>query len=158
MSGRKSYKYINDFLFFVLIPDESMGKDAYLYCSGINIDRFLPITRGRHRPMSNPAIRGLQLVNVGVRALALANGATPMTLQGSECPGVDISRDSWSVERLLIKNAPGSLPDEIIRYCALELLKKIDKAIMLGAILPDKFLEADGLQLFIEAMCAKYGS
>ena len=157
MNAQKSYGYINDFLFFVLKPDNSKGRGTYLYCSGINIDRFLPITKGRHRPMSNPAIRGLQLVNLGVRALALANGATPKALQGNECAGIIPANDSWSAERLLIENVHGSLPDEIINYCVINLLKKIDKAIMLEAELPDKLLEPDELQVFLDAMCSKYG-
>ena len=108
--------------------------------------------------MSNPAIRGLQLVNLGVRALALEHGAIPETLHGNECAGMIPSNDSWSAEHLLIRNVPDSLPDEIIRYCVIHLLKKIDKAIMLGAMLPDKLLQPHELQLFIEAMCAKYGN
>ncbi len=158
MNETKPYEYINDFLFFILKPDSSRGRNTYLYCSGINIDRFLPITKGRHRPMSNPAIRGLQLVNLGVRALALANGATPKALPENKCSGIVPSKDSWSMERLLIENMPESLPEEIISYCVINLLKKIDKAIILGATLPDKLLDPDELQLFIEAMCIKYGS
>jgi len=157
MSENKSYEYRNDFLFFVLKPISSIGGNTYLYCSGVNIDRFLPITKGRHRPMSNPAIRGLQLVNLGVRALALEHGATPETLRGNECAGIVPLTNSWSAEHLLIRNVPESLPDEIISYCIINLLKKIDKAIMLGATLPDKLLGPEELQLFIEAMCAKYG-
>jgi hypothetical protein len=156
--NNKSYEYINDFLFFILKPDAIRGRNSFLYCSGINIDRFLPITKGRHRPMSNPAIRGLQLVNLGVRALALEHGATPITLRGNECAGSIPLKDSWSAEHLLISNVPASLPDKIISYCVINLLKKIDKAIMLGATLPDKLLQPDELQLFIEAMCIKYGS
>jgi len=157
MSTGTLHEYINDFLFFILKPDSSRGGNTYLYCSGINIDRFLPITRGRHRPMSNPAIRGLQLVNLGVRALALAQGATPKAIQEAVCAGLVPSSDSWSTERLLIENVPRSLPDAIINYCVPELLKKIDKAIMLGAKLPDKFLKSDELQTFLEEMCRKYG-
>ncbi len=157
MNENKSYEYKNDFLFFILRPVSSGGGNTYLYCSGINIDRFLPITKGRHRPMSNPAIRGLQLVNLGVRALALEHGATPKTLRGNECAEIIPVKDSWSAEQLLIRNVPESLPDEIISYCVINLLKKIDRAIILGATLPDKLLGPDELQQFIEAMCAKYG-
>jgi len=156
MNESKSYEYINDFLFFMLKP-VSNGGGTYLYCSGINIDRFLPITKGRHRPMSNPAIRGLQLVNLGIRALALEHGATPRTLRGNECAAMIPPKDSWSAEHLLISNVSDSLPDLIISYSVINLLKKIDKAIILGATLPDKLLTPDELQLFIEAMCAKYG-
>lgn len=158
MNENKSYEYINGFLYFILKPDSIRGRNTYLYCSGINIDRFLPITKGRHRPMSNPAIRGLQLVNLGVRALALANGATPKALPENECAGIIPSKDSWSAERLLIENVLDPLPEEIISYCVINLLKKIDNAILLGATLPDKLLQPDELQLFIETMCIKYGT
>ncbi len=70
--------YKNDFLFFAFRQHE----DTLLYCSGVDVERFSPITKGRHRPMSNPAIRGLQLVNLGVRALALNAGAKPVTIKG----------------------------------------------------------------------------
>lgn len=72
--------------------------------------------------------------------------------------GLYPSKDSWSAEHLLIRNVPESLPDEIINYCVINLLKKIDRAIILRATLPDRLLQPDELQLFIEAMCAKYGS
>lgn len=107
--------------------------------------------------MSNPAIRGLQLVNLDVRALALEHGATPETLRGNECAAMIPPKDSWSTEHMLIKNVQDSLPDQIISYSVINLLKKIDKAIILGATLPQKLLQPDELQLFLEDMCAKYG-
>ncbi|MEW6600748.1 MAG: hypothetical protein AB1499_07235 [Nitrospirota bacterium] len=157
MNENRSYEYINDFLFFILVPVAGSGGKTYLYCSGINIDRFLPITKGRHRPMSNPAIRGLQLVNLGVRALALEHGATPKTLRENEYVKIIPPKGNWSSEYILINNVPESLPDKIISYCVIHLLKKIDKAVMLGAQLPEQLLKPEELQLFIEAMCAKYG-
>jgi hypothetical protein len=107
--------------------------------------------------MSNPVSRGLQLVNLGVRALALANRATPKAVRGNACKGIVPPKDGWYKEHLLIENAPESLPGEIIDYCVINLLKKIDKSIMLGAELPEKLLAPDELQVFIEAMCSKYG-
>jgi hypothetical protein len=159
MHTNKTYEYKNEFLFFILRPDTERGKDTFLYCSGVNVDRFLPITKGRHRPMSNPAIRGLQLVNLGVRALALEQGATPKALRGNEnqCAGIVSPGDIWITERLLIENAPEALPDKIIGYGVTELLKKFDRAIMLQAELPDKLLDPPELQVFLEGMCTKYG-
>ena len=98
MNAVKSYEYKNDYLFFVLTPDTERGRGALIYCSGVNVDRFLPITRGRHRPMSNPAVRGLQLVNLGVRALVLSYGATPKSVRGKRlfrnysCSGCMVNR------------------------------------------------------------------
>lgn len=154
---QKGYAYINDFFYFVLKPDQTGGKSRYVYCSGVDLSRFLPITKGRHRPMSNPAMRGLQLVNLGVRALALAQGATPRQLRGDFCSGIVPQKDGWYKELLLIENAPDSFPSDVINYCVTELLKKIDRACMLGAHLPDRLLQPDELQLFLEDMCRIYG-
>ncbi len=155
--AQKSYEYINEFLYFVVRPHKNREKRSLLYCSGVNIVRFLPITKGRHRPMSNPAMRGLQLVNIEVRAMALASGATPKALRENECVGIAPTKDSWYTERLLIENAPESLPDEIITYGPINLLKKINKAILLGAKLPEELLKPDELQMFIENLCSEYG-
>ena len=157
MNADKSYEYVNDYLFFVLKPDTERGRGAFNYCSGVNVDRFLPITRGRHRPMSNPAVRGLQLVNLGVRSLVLSQGATPTAVRGKDCSEITPAVDAWSTERLLIENAHDALPDEIIKYAVMELLKKIDRAIMLEAELPDTLLSPGELQVFIDSMCNKYG-
>ena len=74
-----SLEYINDYLYFVFLPYESKRDNTMLYCSGVNLHRFLPITKGRHRPLANPARRGLQLANLGVRALALESGFNPQS-------------------------------------------------------------------------------
>jgi hypothetical protein len=157
MTLQKSYQYINEFLYFVIRPDKRRGQGALIYCSGVNIVRFLPITKGRHRPMSNPVMRGLQLVNIGVRALALEKQAIPKAMPGSECAGIAPTEDSWYTESLLIENAQITLPDEIISYGVINLLKKINNAILLGATMPDELLKPDELQEFIVILCRQYG-
>ncbi len=150
-------EYINDFLYFVTKAGGDGGERALLYCSGVNLSRFLPITKGRHRPMSNPAMRGLQLVNLGVRERALSAGATPRAMRGDHCTGIAHVEGIWYKEGLWIENAPESFQREITAYCVPELLRKIDRALMLGAALPDKLLRPRELQVFIMSMCSKYG-
>ena len=146
-------------MYFVLRPDESRGTGNFIYCSGVDLYSFLPITKGRHRPMSNPAMRGLQLVNLDVRALTLSKGATPKAVQGNHCSGIVPSKDGWYKELLLIENAPASLPDEIISHCVVNLMKKIFKAMCLMDVnLPDKLLAPDELETFIDSLCTEYGS
>jgi hypothetical protein len=151
METQKSYEYKNDFLYFVIRPDESRGKGALIYCSGVNVVRFSPITKGRHG-IGNPSMRGLQLVNLGVRALALAKGATPKALRGNDCAGIAPPEDTWYTELLLIENAPGSFPDEMVNYCVINLLRKIFKACMLEVQLPQKLLAPGELQILIESL------
>lgn len=159
MNTSKSFKYVNEYLYFVIRPDTSRGKEALLYCSGVNLYRFLPITKGRHRPMSNPAARGLQLLNLDVRALALSKGATPRSIRGNDCAGIVPEQDGWYKDLLLIENAPESLPDEIINYCVINLMKKIFDAIFILEVeLPEKLLLPEELQVFIDGLCRKYGS
>ena len=58
----------------------------------------------------------------------------------------------------MIENAHESLPDEIIRLGVIHLLNKIDRAIILGSNLPETLLMPDELQVFIDALCKRYGS
>jgi len=153
----KTHAYINDFLYFVVRPDEGRGKASLLCCSGVNLERFAPITKGRHGLSSSPTIRGLQIVRLGLSALALSKGATPKTFRGKECAGLAPTTETWYVDVLLIENAPESFPAEIINYGVLKLLDSIFRACRLELILPDKLPEPVALQKFIEEQCRKYG-
>jgi len=150
--------YINDFLYFVIRVNDGMDKGTVIYCSGVNIDGFRPITKGRHGIGSNPAVRGLQLVNIGVRELALSRGAVPKRIRRNDCAGIAPTSDDWYTEILQIENAPVSLPDEIINYGVISLLRKIFKATLLDFQAPDTLPEPHVLQKVIEGLCRKYGS
>ena len=153
----KTYEYKNDFLYFIISPYKDGENNTLLYCSAVDLYSFLPITKGRHRPMSNPVMRGLQLVNLGVRALALKKGATPKALKTNECAGILPVREGLYTERLLIENAPESLPQEIIDFCIPDLFSKISNSSLLDCNLPGALPEPDKLQEFIQDLCRKYG-
>jgi hypothetical protein len=153
-----SREYINDFLYFVIKPDENSTSGDLICFSGVNVDRFTPITKGRHNPMSNPAVRGLQLIQYDIMALAIENGAVATTIRGHKSKGLPPTDDLWSTECLIIKNAPPSFPDRILNHSVVELLKKIDLASTRQATLPDKLLSPDELQLFIESLCNEYST
>lgn len=158
MTTQKSYEYINDFMYFSFRPDETRGKGTFIYCSGVDLFRFLPITKGRHRAMSNPVLRGLQLVNLEARAMALSEGATPKTIKGDFCSGIVPPSNGWYKEVILVANASSSLPDKIISHCVIHLLKKTFRAMgMMEIELPDNLLKPDELQVFIESLCNKLG-
>lgn len=156
-SSGRTYEYINDFLFFVIRPEEGRGSGVLSYCSGVNLERFLPVTRRRHGLGSNPALRGVQIVKCGVRDIALAKGATPRAERGLNCSGIAPTKDTWFSESLLIENAPVSLPDEIMAFCVLDLLRSIFKACMLEVELPEKAPAPGELQVLLEGAVAKYG-
>jgi hypothetical protein len=156
MNMKKACEYINDFLYFVIRPAEDRARGALICCSGVNIDRFAPLTKGRHGLSSNPAIRGLQIVKLEVKTLALSKGASPKTIRGNDCAGIAPTKDTWYTEILLIEDAAESLPAEIMNYSVTRLLESIFKACMLEPRLPAKLPEPGELQELIEARCREY--
>ncbi len=157
MSTEKSYEYINEFLYITLKPDDSRGKDTLVYCSGVNINRFLPMSKG-HRSAANPSIRGLQTLNHEVRAFILSKGATPKTIQGDGCLGIAPTKDRWYAELLLIENVPESFPDEMINFFVINLIKKIFYVCLPKVKAPDELLKPDELQVYLENICHEYGN
>lgn len=157
MHTEVSREFKNDFLYFVVRPDKNKGEGALIYCSGVNISLFSPVTMGRHGIASNPAMRGLQLVNQGVRELSISKGAITRSLRGNDCAGIAPTRDIWYAELLAIENAPGSLPDEIIHYGVMNLVTKIFKASMRELRLPGELPSPHDLQVLLEAECKKFG-
>lgn len=151
------FEYKNAFMYFVFKPTDAVGT-SLIYCSGANLERFLPITKRRHRLGLNPAAKGLQSVNLGVRSLALERGATLKPFKGKDCASVKPRADDlWYSETLLIENANSSLPMDLTAYAAVHLLKLIFQACMLEETLPDSLHPPDELENFIAGLCVKYG-
>ncbi|MBF0327996.1 MAG: hypothetical protein HQL10_02450 [Nitrospirae bacterium] len=151
------FEYKTSFMYFVFKPIGTAEK-SLIYCSGVNLERFLPITKRRHRLGQNPAAKGLQSVNLGVRSLALERGATLKPFKGKDCASAKpIADDLWYSDTLLIENAVSSLPMELTTYAAINLLKLIFKACMLEEQLPDSLYPPDELESFISGLCVKYG-
>ena len=153
----KACEYINDFLYFTMRTDKSRGDGTFIYCSGVNLTRFLPITRGRHGLGSNPALRGLQIVKCGVRDLALSRSASPGTVRGLDCSAILPTDETWFRESLLIENAPINFPEEVVKFSVRDLLRSIFKACRLEMNLPDELPGPVELQHFIESAVRQYG-
>lgn len=149
-------KYANDFLYFVIKPAETFS--GFIYCSGVNVTKFLPLTEGRHGQGSNPAVRGLQLVRAGIMNMALSKGGKAKRYNGNGCADLAPTEDTWYTERLIIENVPQAFSEEAIRYLVTNLLKKIANALRLEDRMPDELLNPDELQGFIEKLCNKYGT
>jgi hypothetical protein len=150
--------YKNSFLYFVFEPQTDLEGSSFIYCSGVNIDKIMPITRGRHRRGMNPAVKGLQSVNHGVISLAIDCGATVKPYNGNACMGVNLlPEDLWYTEALSIQDPSAGLFQKAISYAATGLLKVIFTACMLEEDLPDSLYGPDELERFINGLCNKYG-
>jgi hypothetical protein len=120
------------------------------------MERFALLKMGRHGLGPSPAMRGLQIVRLGVNALELSKGATAKRLRRNDCAGIAPTKDSWYSELLLIENAPETFPDQIVKYSVARLIESIFRACRLEMHLPDKLPEPDELQKIIELQCSKY--
>ena len=146
-------EYINDFLYFVVKPENRDGKDVLIMCSGVNLDKFAPITRGRYGIGGNPVRSGLQLVKYGVCSLAISRGAKPRDIWGYHCDGIAPTKDAWYAEPLQIEN-PGDLtPEEIISYGVTTMVKKIVACSGLGIEAPGHLQAPGELHAYLETLC-----
>ena len=149
----KEHAYINDFLYFVVRPQKKEDKDVLIYCSGINVTRFLPLMQGRLGLGSNPIVSGLQLVKYDLCALAISRGAEPKEHYCNiDCARTAPTKEGWYTEPLLIEN-PGALtPEEIVGFAVGSMIKRINAASLSDHQLPDH-LPPGELQTHIETVC-----
>ncbi|MBI5639156.1 MAG: hypothetical protein HZA17_01900 [Nitrospirae bacterium] len=148
------HEYINDYIYFTVRADKREGKDVLIYCSGINLDRFLPMTTGRLGLGSNPVLSGLKLVKYELCTLAISKDATPRDHCGhSDCFGIAPTKEAWYSEALLIEN-PGSLrPDEIIDFSVKGMVKRIVNTSLSDHEVPGLPLEPYELQEHLDILC-----
>lgn len=149
-------KYVNDFFYFIIMPSKTFS--GFIYCSGINVTGFLPLTRGRHGQGSNPAVRGLQLVRTGIIDMVLSKGGKAKRYIGADCAGLTPTIDTWYTEHLIINDVPETFPAEAIKYSVVNLMKKIANALRLNEKMPDELLKPEEIQVFIERLCSKYSN
>ncbi|MFN3740520.1 MAG: hypothetical protein ACK4TF_07610 [Thermodesulfovibrionales bacterium] len=151
---RKEIPYKNKYLYFIIRP---IDDRICLYCSGVNISRFLPVTRGRHRLGQNPVEKGLQSVNYGVRSLLISKGSIIKSAKGNLCPDVmNKGDDLWYTESFMIEDCSPELASEVINYAVLSLLKKIFTALMLDEKIPERLTEPFEMENYLENLCKKY--
>lgn len=141
-------EFINEFVYFVIKPFDG---DKHLYCSGVNINRFSAITKGRHRLGQNPAVKGLQTLNNDIRALIISNNATPETLKNLSCQHVNPLKDElWYSESFIIYKYIEALGEQIKKFAPSELLKKIFRAMLLNETVPENLSSGEFVRYLYE--------
>ncbi len=151
---RKEIAYKNNYFYFIirLIDDK-----ICLYCSGVNISRFLPLTIGRHRLGQNPVEKGLQSVNYGVRSLLISKDAVIKSIQGNLCSDViNKGDDLWYTESFKIEDCALEVVSDVISYAVLNLLKKIFTALMLEEKVPERLPDPFEMEGYLKDLCNKY--
>lgn len=148
-------EYFNDFIHILL----KSVNNGFIYCSKVNITKFLPLTRGRHRLGQNPVEKGLQSVNYGLRSLLLDQGAIIKKSSGNICSeALPIRDDVWYRESFFIEGLSFIAFNEILEYVILNLLKKIFLAMMIDEKAPESLLPPAELEEYLYGLCRKYSS
>jgi hypothetical protein len=150
------FRYSNKFMYFILNIDET-SAGSWLYCSGVSMSQFLPITRGRHGLASNPAMRGLQIVDLNLCRDLNDRGAHSAVVKGNPCDPLVPKVGDWYRQLLLIGGAEGQMVKELVSHCPLELVRSVFKACMVpDVVLPEVVLQANELEVFLAEVCEKY--
>jgi len=146
--------YVTDYFYFAVKQEQKEGKDVLVYCSGINLDRFLPMMRGRLGLGSNPIRSGLQLVKYDLCSLAISKGAVPRDQHGPlKCSVVTPSEGAWYVEPLLIENPAALLPEEIVSFCVDSFVKRVAACSLQRYKVPDSLIPPGELQTQLDTLC-----
>ncbi len=165
-----SFEYKNRFLYFIIrtICSDKLPEidNNFLYCSGVNLTGFLPLTKGRHRLGQNPVEKGLQSVNNEVRSLFLEMGAELKMAKGNPCSEIKkIPKDVWYNEAFFINFPSGTTIfnlekrfKDIINYAVVNLFKKVFLAMMLVEDIPETFTSSEELENYINRILQKYQS
>jgi hypothetical protein len=151
----KDSAYVTDYFYFAVRQDKKDGRDVLVYSSGVNLDRFLPMMRGRLGLGSNPILSGLQLVKYDLCRLALSKGAVPRDQHGSTRSAADVtlSEGAWYVEPLLIENPSGILPEEIVAFCVDSYVRRVAACSLQKYDVPDSVLPPGEMQAQLQTLC-----
>ena len=147
------HKYINDFFYFVVRRERGDGGESLTVCSGINLDRFMPIVRLRCGLGGNPILSGLQLVNFDICSQAIAAGGTPNAGGRHGCPGIAPTKEAWYSQVLRIDNASGLSSEEMIGSAVRGFVRKIVASSSLDVKVPETLLAPAELQTYLDTLC-----
>jgi len=150
----KDSAYVTDYFFFSVKKKNRDGEDVLDYCSGVNLDLFLPMVRGRLGMGSNPITSGLKLLKYDVCSLARSKGAIARPGLGTpKCEGIPLSGDTWLMETLLIENPSGMLPEEIVAFCVDNYFRRVAAFSLKKYEVPDSLLSPSEMQVQLDTLC-----
>lgn len=151
----KESAYINDYFYFTVAQDKKDGQDVLICRSGVNLDRFLPLIKGRLGLGTNPVISGLKLVKFDLCTLAMSKGDLPKDQNGATgYAGVPHSEGTWFIEQpLVIENTSGMLPEEVVAFCVDSYAKKLAEYSLNKYVAPASPISAVDMQAQLDTLC-----
>lgn len=171
----KTHKYINEYFYFVVKHEGAEGADVLHICSGVNMDRFYPILKGRYGIGGNPINSGLNLVNLDFCAQAHENGATATIKSGVrivyrphetaeeapvwiDCSGLAPTKEAWYTEQTRIDNASAIDDEALLRRGVMLMINKITSCTNLQLPAHVELPSPDEIQVYLDGLCLAMAS
>ena len=145
-----SREYKNDF-FSITIRESERQPGSYIFCSGISIPKFDPITWGKTGICSNAAFKGLQQLRADVSFFALKRGIVTKTAE-IPCESKREHGDGWYQENtLLIEDASTESIQAILDFSVRDLVQTVLTACHSDVTVPAGALDPEAMQRFLES-------
>jgi hypothetical protein len=153
----RSFEYKNDYLYIIIRQAPEHGPKAYIYCCGINMERFDPICWGKAGICSNPAFKGLQLLRADVSAFGLKLGIRTKNAEQVPCGPLSPRKgNGWYRENaLLIVEATPQAVRKILDFSVRDLVKTVLAICAPDAKLPVKLPNPPEMQKYLESLGVK---
>ena len=149
----RSFEYKNAFLYFVIREEPLLGPDSYLYCCGINLSRFCPLSWRKAGICSNAGVRGIQLLRTHASAFAAKQGMIVERAESSDSSPITPHGDGWYHENpLRLEQAAPERIRELLEFSVMDLVKTVLVVCVPDAQLPAAFLDAAAMQKFLESL------
>ncbi len=151
----KSFEYTNDFLYIIIRQSPEHGPKTFLFCSGVNLTRFRPLSDGNFGICSNPAFKGLQLLRADVSAFSNERGVRPKGVSENPCAVVTPRGNGWYRESLMLRDVRDGFPQVLLRFSVATLVKRVLAVCAPGEKPPDFFPHPRKLQAYLESLSVK---
>ena len=151
----RSYEYTNRFLYIIIRRMPELGPKTFLFCCGVNLTSFAPLSKSNFGICSNPAFRGLQLSRAEVSAFSNKKGVRPKSAPQNLCAAIAPRGDGWYRESLMLENVGERMPRELVRFSVVTLVEKVLSVCMPGTKVSGFFPDPKKLQTYLESLIRK---
>ena len=149
----RSFEYKNAFLYVVIREEPKLGRDAWLYCCGINLSLFCRLSWRKGGICSNPAVRGIQLLRAHVSAFAARQGMI-VEKERSIDPTLMAPHDHgwYHQDPLRLERTSPEKIRALLEFSVMDLVKTVLVVCVPDAEIPSAFLDAGAMQKFLESL------
>ncbi len=145
--------YYNEYVYMLTRHVKSdNGQPAIIFCYGVNTKRFHPITHNKHGIGSNPAFRGLQMLQAKtIIPETLEQGGTVVQVCHDHCEPSPVG-DSWWKESVELHKVSEGFARDLVYKSVRSLIGIIVNVCYPGTGIPEDITDPEALQNFLDSL------